>query len=604
MEPLFPEIPEDFAALSDEDLQTFIDQTVDAVGRVNAAPADFVSEERPAADLLAEMDASVTAVESARAEQAARLAAVAAETPAEPDVIDVEPVAEEEVDLDAAAAAIAARATAASETEEPEAEVEEEPAEVEPEAEAAVVPAAVPAVVAAAEVPAPLPAAPPVRLAAPARARSAAPADRPAEERAVSLTASAGGLGFDIGQSIDMADVSGMMMRRRKDFGRIAPGTKGDKVPIAMFDWRDVYGEDRVLSEGDGLGNMTKIERVIDPEIIRATFTQRRDGGSLVAAGGLCAPVTPYYGLQMISAAMRPVRASLPSFNADRGGIRAAAPASIASVTTGVGIITAAEDAEGGTFATKTCQVIDCPDFTETDVAAIYHCLQFGNLPARTFPELVSQWNNLVLAAHARLAEATLLTNIRAASTHVTATDQGLGAVGALFGQVLAAADGMRSRHRMDPETVLRAMFPFWAADLMVSDVVRSQFDRFDFNRARATALLRQANIEPTWYLDGAAGGGQVFGAQAAGALLPFPASVQWYLFPEGSFLYLDGGVLELGLVRDSVLNATNDFQIFGETFENVAFIGVESLAVTSTVCDSGTVSAPTAVTCPINYGA
>jgi hypothetical protein len=561
MEPLFPEIPEDFAALSDEDLQTFIDQTVDAVGRVNAAPADFVSEERPAADLLAEMDASVTAVESARAEQAARLAAVAAETPAEPDVIDVEPVAEEEVDLDAAAAAIAARATAASETEEPEAEVEEEPAVVEREAEAA-------------------------------------------EERAVSLTASAGGLGFDIGQSIDMADVSGMMMRRRKDFGRIAPGTKGDKVPIAMFDWRDVYGEDRVLSEGDGLGNMTKIERVIDPEIIRATFTQRRDGGSLVAAGGLCAPVTPYYGLQMISAAMRPVRASLPSFNADRGGIRAAAPASIASVTTGVGIITAAEDAEGGTFATKTCQVIDCPDFTETDVAAIYHCLQFGNLPARTFPELVSQWNNLVLAAHARLAEATLLTNIRAASTHVTATDQGLGAVGALFGQVLAAADGMRSRHRMDPETVLRAMFPFWAADLMVSDVVRSQFDRFDFNRARATALLRQANIEPTWYLDGAAGGGQVFGAQAAGALLPFPASVQWYLFPEGSFLYLDGGVLELGLVRDSVLNATNDFQIFGETFENVAFIGVESLAVTSTVCDSGTVSAPTAVTCPINYGA
>jgi hypothetical protein len=73
-------------------------------------------------------------------------------------------------------------------------------------------------------------------------------------------------------------------------------------------------------------------------------------------------------------------------------------------------------------------------------------------------------------------------------------------------------------------------------------------------------------------------------------------------MFPEGSFLYLDGGTLELGLVRDSVLNKTNDFQIFGESFEDVAFVGVESLSVVSTLCDSGTVAAPRATVCPIDY--
>jgi hypothetical protein len=133
--------------------------------------------------------------------------------------------------------------------------------------------------------------------------------------------------------------------------------------------------------------------------------------------------------------------------------------------------------------------------------------------------------------------------------------------------------------------------------------VIRTQFERFDTDQAKVIALLRSFNIEPTFYIDGANGRSQVFGTQSNGALLAFPPTVVWYLFPEGSFLYLDGGTLELGIVRDSVLNKTNDFQIFGETFESVAYVGVESLAVVSTVCDNGAVSNPITVTCPISYG-
>lgn len=42
---------------------------------------------------------------------------------------------------------------------------------------------------------------------------------------------------------------------------------------------------------------------------------------SLVATGGLCAPVTPYYDLKLCTSPS-PVREALPSFAADRGGIR------------------------------------------------------------------------------------------------------------------------------------------------------------------------------------------------------------------------------------------------------------------------------------------
>lgn len=34
---------------------------------------------------------------------------------------------------------------------------------------------------------------------------------------------------------------------------------------------------------------------------------------------------------------------------------------------------------------------------------------------------------------------------------------------------------------------------------------------------------------------------------------------------------WVDGGTLELGLVRDSLLNATNNYEIFAETFEGLS---------------------------------
>ncbi len=46
--------------------------------------------------------------------------------------------------------------------------------------------------------------------------------------------------------------------------------------------------------------------------------------------------------------------------------------------------------------------------------------------------------------------------------------------------------------------------------------------------------------------------------------------------------------LVEFGIVRDSILNSTNDFQIFMETFEGICMVGHESLVITSTVCPNG----------------
>jgi hypothetical protein len=83
-----------------------------------------------------------------------------------------------------------------------------------------------------------------------------------------------------------------------------------------------------------------------------------------------------------------------------------------------------------------------------------------------------------------------------------------------------------------------------------------------------------------------------VYASQSAGALIEFTDSFTWYLFPEGSFLFLDGGTLDLGIIRDSTLVGTNDYKMFVETFEGVAFVGIESLAVTSTISVNGVAAA------------
>ena len=87
--------------------------------------------------------------------------------------------------------------------------------------------------------------------------------------------------------------------------------------------------------------------------------------------------------------------------------------------------------------------------------------------------------------------------------------------------------------------------------------------------------MLNRYGVSVSYYLDAPTGGTtQAFAAEvAASSLDDFPDDVQIALFPEGAFIHVDSGSLELGLVRDSTLNSTNDFQIFGETFENVARI-------------------------------
>ena len=578
MDPLFPALPENLAELSDEQLAEALESRLATVTAIETEDADVLGD-RSADAVVADLTAGVEQIEAIRAEQTSRVEAAeeyvgtVAELAARARPAELADESEEAAETaEEGAEEAAEEAEESAETAEEAAEESEESAE-ESAGEAAGETEELEQEPVAAS------ARRERRLARPPRAaRSRQPV--PAETVGASLVASSGIRGIAPGTPLDREGIAQALLEAHR-----LTSARDITERVIVASARYEYPEERQLDDNPAR-NTERIEAAVGE-------------AALLASGGLCAPVTPLYDLPILSVPDRPVRAALAGFQATRGGISYPTPLSLADVEDGVGVVTAANDELGGTFATKNCVVIDCEPYTDAVIEAIYACIEHGNFGARTWPERVANLADLLAAQHAKVAEMELLDALSDGSTAV-ADEAKYGATSSIIQGVLKASAGLRSRHRMRPETRLRAIFPAWAIDLMVADMVHQPYDRFERSRDGVVALLSTVgNISASFYLDGPTGGGQISGAQSAGALLEFPTTVIWYLFPEGTWLFLDGGELDLGLVRDSVLNSTNDFQIFMETFEGAAMVGIESLEVTSTVCPNGAYPAgSTAFTC------
>ncbi len=375
---------------------------------------------------------------------------------------------------------------------------------------------------------------------------------------------------------------------------------RGD-VLLASATWE--YPEDRRLSEHDAWGNDSRIDAVAGLQALTAT-------------GGICAPTNIDYSVPTWAVADRPLRDGLPAFQATRGGILFIQPPDIGTLAGATGIWTEATDAAPGAL-TKPIVSIQCGSQVQVFVDAITFRLGFGNMLSRFAPEQVAANTDLAVAAGARVAENNLLNKIAAVCVqNVTApvATTGLGAVRDLITTLHQALAAYRNAHRIPDSQTITAVFPEWLKALLKTDLAReighqqdSSWNALMISDQQIEDLLAATGIHPIWHLDGqpssvSGGVAQVFGIQGGGAnILTFPTKVVFYLFPEGQIQFLDGGRLDLGVVRDSTLDATNDYEIFQETFESIAFRGFASGAIqyvtslVATGASSGTVSVTSA---------
>jgi hypothetical protein len=437
-----------------------------------------------------------------------------------------------------------------------------------------------------------------------------APADRQPviqvnETAQVAITAGADIPGYTAGSTIDSISEVAVAMEKRIHSLRRVNGGDGEQHIVASFS--TIYPEERTLST-DPESNKAKIDAVVGQQ-------------ALVASGGHAAPFEVKYDIFGLgSTTDRPVRDLLPKFQADRGGVRFVTPPTLISLTNAnanaasvydyanaVGLWN--ETTASPSVASFTNNIGDstttvkgsltvaaaAEQTAQTDAVTLQ--LQFGNLMTRAYPELISRHNELALVQHAREAELNLINKIsgfsKAVNAHVATTEAAnlIGVARDFLIQVRKAAVAYRSRHRLSPETRLKAIIPAWIYDAMAADLALNMpgDGNLGVGAAEIKGYLSGSNVDLVASLDM-----NSFGAQPGDSakLLEFPDSFSWYLFAEGSFLFLDGGTLDLGIIRDSSLVNTNDYKMFIETFEGVAFVGVESLKITTNISVNGVAAA------------
>jgi chemotaxis protein histidine kinase CheA len=387
----------------------------------------------------------------------------------------------------------------------------------------------------------------------------------------VAITAGADIPGYTAGSPLENMNAVAEAMSKRIHALRRVNGGDGEQHIVASV--TTSFPEERTLST-DAESNWNKIQNVVSPEAI-------------TAAGGHVAPFEARYDIFGIGTTARPVRDALPRFQADRGGIRFITPPVLSSYGNAVGIWTAANDAaETPNPASKTSLTVTAASENTVATDAVTLQMQFGNLATRAYPELIARHNELGLIQHAREAEGQILTRLTALSTAVTSTSL-IGVARDFLVQLGRAAANYRGRHRLESDAPLRVICPAWVKDAMAADLALAMPGDNTLNAyAEIEGFIASRGINVTWHID------DFTDAQGAAAMNEFADTFVWYIFAEGTFLFLDGGTLDLGIIRDSSLVGTNDYKMFVETFEGVAKVGVESLKVTSTISVNGVAAA------------
>lgn len=562
MDPLFPVLPEDISAASDEDLATLIADHVSAKELILNEDEEF-TKGIDANEILAQLETGGNQYQLLLAEQTAREGAHEAYQAKKAEVAaKFEVVAEEEPAPDDDDGAEAEEVAVVAEVE----EVIEEPVLVTASVEATEIKTEVK---------------PQVRF---ARTPPAPKADRlPVEEVSGTALVAAGGLVKQIEGPLNRLSLAEAMKAEALRYGRPVKSASGSEQKILIASAQFDFPEDRQL--GDDLDKNTEVLRNVIVESLPGIGGRH----ALTASGGLCAPLEPIYSMPNFGSTAEPVWDSLPIFQARRGGVNVPAATTIGDIDTAISSISEAFDAAGGTFATKSCQDLVCPDYTEVAINIFAHCREYGNLNARAWPEKIAHENELTMQALSRTTEGFMLDRIKALSINVTQGEV-LGAYGDLVNALLKAAAGIRFRLRMPAGSMFNVVMPEYMANLLAADSAYTQFSRYD-GQSAMVGHLASLGFRVVLYKDDVTGGtSQGFADEGAGALDDFPDDVQYAIFPEGQFIGIDSGVLELGIVRDSTLNSTNDFQIFGERFRNLAMLGPAqgALWVTQGVCPSG----------------
>jgi hypothetical protein len=315
---------------------------------------------------------------------------------------------------------------------------------------------------------------------------------------------------------------------------------------------------------------------------------------ALVAAGGWCAPSEIRYDFFNIACSSGMI--DLPTVGITRGGIQFPVSPSLADTTiagafggfavtfdgdSNPWLWTEDDDIAAATGSpTKPCIRVPCPDFTEERLECYGICLTAGNLADSAYPEATQHMIQLLMAAHEHATNARLISLMVAASSAVTSISGGAATDAAaprIYNAVGLAAADYRERFGMCLDDVLEVILPAWVREVIRGDLAwKAGVELQAVTNAEIDSYFTSRNVRPQWVDDWQVRGTGQFGN--ATAMTAWPITVDFMIYAAGTFVHGNGMSLDLGVVRDSVLNETNDHTaLWSEECHLIARVGHES---------------------------
>ena len=241
----------------------------------------------------------------------------------------------------------------------------------------------------------------------------------------------------------------------------------------------------------------------------------------------------------------------------------------------------------------KPCQQIPNQDFDDETLACDGICLTAGNLTSFAFPELVANHTTLLMAAHAHYMNLRKINTVIAGSTAVAFDSTLPGFIAPLLSAMDLEAIHEREKFRMCEDAVIESLLPRWVIGATRADLSLRQGADYGWDQTVAWLIQRldARRIRTQMVTDYQIGGaGQIGGATAP---VRWSTSVNFLMFAPATWLQGQGMRLDLGIVRDSVLNETNDHTAaWMEDCYLMAKVGHESLNVNVPVCVNGNTNA------------
>lgn len=413
--------------------------------------------------------------------------------------------------------------------------------------------------------------------------------DRVADE--LVITAATATAGMPIGSRFETMD---RLVQSINSYAKGTPVTHGNPSYVPLASIKNRF--DVVLSDRSGAAD------------VEAALKQLTNPETLVAAGGWCAPSEIRY--DFFNIVCDDGRVDLPTFGVERGGIRYPTSPSMADVFTGTftnatnpWLWTEADDILAATGSpTKPCVRVPCPSFNERRLEAYGICLTAGNLTDAAYPEATRNYLKLLMSAQYRAISTRYINTMVALST-LSTPSTGIGAAGAgmtapLLGSVEMAAIDYRTRYGMCDTAILEVVLPSWAKGAIRSDLAkRNGLALFEVTDQMIADWFDVRNVRVQFITDWQVRASGSFGFSTV--MSAWPTTIEFLIYAAGTFVRGNGMSLDLGVVRDSTLNAVNDHTAaWMEETHLIAMFGHESRRYVINICTDGTTGAADLTAC------